>query len=131
MINLCTATTIQHWFSKFLKLFGTFCKFHVFVFRYRATNENVELEENKIWVIFYWQNLWEGIRISLGIILRLFYQRRKEIMIFRGFCKFCRINLAVYVFIILFFLFHIIDTLFWGYSIKPQNFTLHYTDFQC
>ena len=85
MINLCSATTIQHWFSKFYKLFETFREFRVFVFRYRATNENAELEENKIRVIFDWENLWKGIRVSLGIILRLFYQQRKEIMIFRGF----------------------------------------------
>ena len=85
MINLCTATSIQHWFSKFFKFFETSRKFRVFVFRYRATNKNAELEENKIRVIFHWENLWEGIRISSGIILRLFYQRRKEIMIFPGF----------------------------------------------
>ena len=88
MINLCSATTIQHWFSKFYKLFETFREFRVFVFRYRATNENAELEENRIRVIFDWENLWEGIRIGPGIILRLFYQRRKEIMIFRGFRQF-------------------------------------------
>ena len=85
MINLCSATTIQHWFSKFYRLFETFCKFRVFVFRYRVTNENEELKENKIWVIFHWENLWKGIRIGSGIILRLFYQWRKEIMIFCGF----------------------------------------------
>ena len=37
----------------------------------------------------------------------------------------------VYVFIFLFFLFHLIDTLLLGYSIKPKIFTLYYTDFQC
>ena len=97
MINLWTATTTQHWFSKFLELFETFRKFRVFVFRYRATNENAELEENKLRVIFHWENLWEGIRISSGIILRLFYQRRKEIMIFPRFCQYHQfhgINLA-------------------------------------
>ena len=36
----------------------------------------------------------------------------------------------VYVFVFLFVLFHLIDTLFLGYSIKPKSFTLHYTDFQ-
>ena len=88
MINLFTATTIQHWFSKFLKLFETFHEFRVFVFRYRATKENAKLEENSIRVIFHWENLWEGIRIGSGIILRLFYQRRKKIMTFRGFRQF-------------------------------------------
>ena len=34
-----------------MKLFETFREFRVFVFRYRATNENAELEENKIRVI--------------------------------------------------------------------------------
>ena len=80
-----------------MKLFETFRKFHVFVFRYRATNENAELEENKIRVIFDWENLWKGIRVSLGIILRLFYQWRKEIMVlrrFRRFPKFRGIDLA-------------------------------------
>ena len=71
-----------------MKLFETFREFRVFVFRYRATNENAELEKNKIRVIFDWENLWKGIRVSLGIILRLFYQWRKEIMIFRGFPQF-------------------------------------------
>ena len=71
-----------------MKLFESFREFRVFVFRYRATNKNAELEENKIRVIFDWENLWRGIRVSLGIILRLFYQQRKEIMIFRGFCRF-------------------------------------------
>ena len=71
-----------------MKLFETFCEFRAFVFRYRAANENTELEENKIRVIFDWENLWKGVRISLGIILRLFYQRRKEIAIFRWFCQF-------------------------------------------
>ena len=97
MINLCSATTILHWFSKFLKLFETFREFHIFVFRYRATNENTELEENRIRVIFHWQKLWEGIRIGPGIILRLFYQWRKEIMIvcgFRQFLQFRGIDLA-------------------------------------
>ena len=88
MINLCSATTIQHWFSKFYKLFETFRKFCVIVFRYRATNENSKLEENRIRVILHWENLREGIRIGSGIIIRLFYQRRKEIMIFRGFREF-------------------------------------------
>ena len=37
----------------------------------------------------------------------------------------------VYVFIFLFVLFHLIDTLFLWYSIKPKHFTLHYIDFQC
>ena len=55
---------------------------------HRATNENVELEENKIRATFDWKNLWKSIRISLGIIHRLFYQWKKEIMIFRGFCQF-------------------------------------------
>ena len=71
-----------------MKLFETFREFRVFVFRYRATNENAELEENKIRVIFEWENLWKGIRVSLGMILRLFYQQRKEIIIFRGFHRF-------------------------------------------
>ena len=71
-----------------MKLFETFREFRVFVFRYRATNENAELEENKIRVIFDWENLWKGIRVSLGMILRLFYQQRKEIIIFRGFRRF-------------------------------------------
>ena len=78
-----------------MKLFETFCEFRAFVFRYRAANENTELEENKIRVIFDWENLWKGIRISLGIILRLFYQQRKEIMILRGFREFRGIDLAV------------------------------------
>ena len=90
LINLCTATTMQHWFSKFFKLFENFCEFCVFIFRYRATNENMELEEDRIQVIFHWENLWEGIRIGSGIILRLFYQQRKEIMIFHGFCEVCK-----------------------------------------
>ena len=71
-----------------MKLFETFREFRVFVFRYRATNENAELEENKIRVIFDWENLWKGIRVSLGIILRPFYQQKKEIIIFRGFSRF-------------------------------------------
>ena len=71
------------------KFYKTFRGFTFFAFRYRATNENAELEENKSQVIFDWENLWKGIRISSGIILRLFYQRRKEIMIFRGFRQFC------------------------------------------
>ena len=72
-----------------MKLFETFCKFRVFVFRYTATNEIAELEENKIRVIFDWDNPWKGIWVSLGLVLTLFYQRRKEIMIFRGFRQFC------------------------------------------
>ena len=71
-----------------MKLFETFLEFRVFVFRYRAANENAELEENKIRVTFDWDNQWKGMRVSLGIILRLFYQQRKEIMIFRGFHRF-------------------------------------------
>ena len=77
-----------------MELFETFREFRVFVFRYRATDENVELEENKIPVIFHWENLWKGIRVSLGMILRLFYQERKEIIIFRGFREFRGIDLA-------------------------------------
>ena len=80
-----------------MKLFKTFREFRVFDFRYRATNENAELEENKIRAIFDWENMWRGIRVSLGIILRLFYQQRKEIMIFRGirwFREFRGIDLA-------------------------------------
>ena len=88
MINVCTATTMQHWFSKFFKLFETFSEFHVFVFSYRAASENAELEENKIRVIFAWENLWKGIRISSGLILSIFYQRRKEMITFRGFHQF-------------------------------------------
>ena len=38
-----------------MKLFETFREFRVFIFRYRATNENAELEENKIRVIFDWR----------------------------------------------------------------------------
>ena len=68
-----------------MKLFETFREFRVFVFRYRATNENAELEGNKIRVIFDWENLWKG---KFRIILRLFYQWRKEITIFRGFRRF-------------------------------------------
>ena len=34
------------------------------------------------------ENLWKGIRVSLGTILRLYYQQRKEIMIFCGFRRF-------------------------------------------
>ena len=45
--------------------------------------------------------------------------------------KSCLRNQRVYVFIFLFFLFHLLDTLFLWYSIKPTIFTLHYTDFQC
>ena len=71
-----------------MKLFETFREFRDFIFRYRAANENAELEENKIRVTFDWDNQWKGMRVSLGIILRLFYQQRKEIMIFRGFHRF-------------------------------------------
>ena len=82
-----------------MKLFKTFWKFHVFVFKYRATNEITKLEENKILELFLTENLWKGIRVSLGMILRLFCQRRKQIMIFRGsrrFCEFCGIDLAIF-----------------------------------
>ena len=82
-----------------MKLFKTFRKFHVFVFKYRATNEITKLEENKILELFLTENLWKGIRVSLGMILRLFCQRRKQIMIFRGsrrFCEFCGIDLAIF-----------------------------------
>ena len=44
------------------------------------------------------ENLWKGIRVNLGIILMLYYQRRKEIMIFCGFSgfrKFRGIDLAL------------------------------------
>ena len=81
-----------------MELFETFREFRVFVFRYRATNEKVKLEENKIRVIFDWENLRKGIRISSGIIVGLFFQRRQEIMIFGGFRQFrefCGINLAI------------------------------------
>ena len=77
-----------------MELFETFREFRVFVFKYRATDENVELEENKIRVIFHWESLWKGIRVSLGMILRLFYQERKETIIFRGFREFRGIDLA-------------------------------------
>ena len=56
-----------------MKLFETFREFCVFVFKYRATNENTEFEENKIRVIFDRENLWKGMRVSLGIILRLLF----------------------------------------------------------
>ena len=36
-----------------MKLFETFREFRVLVFRYRATNENAELGENKIQVIIW------------------------------------------------------------------------------
>ena len=56
-----------------MKVFETFHEFHVFVFTYRAITENAELAENKIGVIFDWENLWKGIKVSCEIILRLFY----------------------------------------------------------
>ena len=80
-----------------MKLFETFREFRVFISRYKDINENAELKENKIRVIFDCENLRKGIRVSLGIILRLLYQRRKEILIFRGFWEFrefCGIDLA-------------------------------------
>ena len=87
-------STLIQW----MKLFETFCEFRDFIFRYRAANENAELEENKIRVTFDRDNQWKHIRVSLGIILRLFYQQGKEIIIFDGFylfCEFREIDLAV------------------------------------
>ena len=77
-----------------MELFETFREFRAFVFRYRVTDQNAELEGNKIRVILDWENLWKFIRVSLGMILRLFYQQRKEIIIFRGFREFRGIDLA-------------------------------------
>ena len=71
-----------------MKLFETLHEFHVFAFRYRATNGNAELEKKKIRVIFDLEYLWKVIRASLGIILRPFYQQKKEIIIFRVFSRF-------------------------------------------
>ena len=86
--SICALQPLSNTDSVNFKLFETFPKFRLFVFRDRATNENAELEENRTRVIFHWENLWKGVRIGSGIILRLFYQRRKEIMIFRGFREF-------------------------------------------
>ena len=56
-----------------MKVSETFREFRVFVFTCRAITENAELAENKIRVIFDWENPWKGIRVSWEIILRLFY----------------------------------------------------------
>ena len=59
------------------------------------------MAENKIGVIFDWENPWKGIRVSWEIILRLFYLWRKEIIIFRGFRRFRefrRIDVAFLIF---------------------------------
>ena len=68
-----------------MKVFEIFCKFRVFIFTYRAIAENVELVENKIRVIFDWENPWKGIRVSWEIIVRLFSLWRKVIIIYRRF----------------------------------------------
>ena len=71
-----------------MKVFETFREFRVFVFTYWAITKNAELAENKIGVIFDWENPWKGIRVSWEIILRLFYLWRKIIIIFHGFHRF-------------------------------------------
>ena len=80
-----------------MKVSETFREFRFFVLTYRAITENAELSENKIGVIFDWENPWKGIKVSWEIILRLFYLSRKAIIIFRGFRRlreFREINLA-------------------------------------
>ena len=71
-----------------MKVFETFREFRVFVFTYWAITKNAELAENKIGVIFDWENPWKGIRVSWEIILRLFYLWRKAIINFRRFRQF-------------------------------------------
>ena len=71
-----------------MKVFETFREFCVFAFTYRAITKNAELAENKIGVIFDWENPWKGIRVSWEIILRLFYLWRKIIIIFHRFRRF-------------------------------------------
>ena len=48
-------------------------------------------------MIFDWKNPWKGIKVSWEIILRVFYQWKNVIIIFRGFGTFrelCGIDLA-------------------------------------
>ena len=71
-----------------MKVFETFHEFRVFVFTYKAITKNVELAENKIGVIFDWENPWKGLRGSWQIILKLFYLWRKVIIVFRRFRRF-------------------------------------------
>ena len=97
MIDLCTATTIQHWYNKwnFLKLSGN----STFLFLSIGPQTKSRNWRKIKFELFLTENLWKGIRVSLGMILRLFCQRRKQIMIFRGsrrFCEFCGIDLAIF-----------------------------------
>ena len=97
MVDLCTATTIQHWYSKwnFLKPSRNFT-FSFLSIEPQTKSRNLRKIKFEL---FLTENLWKGIRVSLGMILRLFCQRRKEIMIFRGsrrFFEFCGIDLAIF-----------------------------------
>ena len=86
MINLCTVITIQQ-YSKwnFLKLSANSA------FSFLGIGPQTKTR-NWRKIKFEWfltgESLWKGIRVSLRINLRLYYQRRKVIMIFRGFRRF-------------------------------------------
>ena len=86
MINLCTGTTIQHWYSKWN--FSKPSANSAFSFLGIGPQTKTRNRRKIKFEFFLTENLWKDNRVSLGIILRLFYQQRKEIMIFRGFCRF-------------------------------------------
>ena len=70
----------------------TFCRFRVFIFRYRGNSENAELAESKSSKLCLRQNnVNKFSRQIRKAFLGLFDVQRKT---FREFCELCGINLA-------------------------------------
>lgn len=59
----------------------------IFICKHKAINANAELAENKLGGMFEWKSGAKHLRVSRGIIFRLFYWWRRPIIIFHQLCK--------------------------------------------